>query len=90
MVPGLREVKSSEISKAEEKEIRESIMRDVDFELSLTWTGKDGRKMHSSQRTRRTAQRRMHGMCSKTRKQYLLESPRCGLETKQAGPQMLG
>ena len=46
MVPGLREVKSSGISKAEEKEIRESLMRDVDFELSLTWTGKDGRRQH--------------------------------------------
>lgn len=54
MMPGLREVKSSGISKAEEKEMRESLVKEVDLEVGLTWTGKHGR---SVQRTR-TAQRR--------------------------------
>lgn len=60
-MPPLREVKSSGISKAEKKEIRESLLRDVDSELGLSWTGKDRRKMHPKQRTtKRMAQRGKH------------------------------
>lgn len=61
MIPPLREVKSSGISKAEEKKIRESLRRDIEFELVLSQRGKERRKMHSKQRiTKRMAQRRKH------------------------------
>ena len=63
MVPGWREVKSSGISGAEEKGIRESLMRDADLELVLTWTSRDRRKMYYVQRTRK-AQRKVLRMCS--------------------------
>lgn len=62
MAPGQREVKSSGISEAEEKGIRESLMRDADLELGLTWTSRDRRKMRYVQRTRK-AQRKVFGMC---------------------------
>lgn len=63
MAPGRREVKSSGLSGAEEKGIRDSLMRDTDLELGLTWTSRDGGKMHYVQRTR-TAQRKVLRMCS--------------------------
>lgn len=60
-MPPLREAESSGISKAEEKKIRESLMRDIGFELGLSQTGKERRKMHSKQRTtKRMAKRRKH------------------------------
>ena len=63
MVPGWREVKSSGISGAEEKGMRDSLMRDADLELGLTWTSRDRRKMYYVQRTRK-AQRKVLRMCS--------------------------
>lgn len=46
MAPGQRECKAlSGISEAEEKGIRESLMRDADLELGLPWTSRDRRKM---------------------------------------------
>lgn len=53
MMSALREVKSSGISKAEKREIKESLLRDADFELGLNWTGKERRRMHSKQKTTR-------------------------------------
>lgn len=61
MTPPLREVKPPGISKAEENIIRESLIRDVNFELGLSWTGKERGEMHSKQRTiKRMAQRKKH------------------------------
>lgn len=52
-----------EISGAEEKGIGDRLMRDTDLEPGLTWTSRDGRKLHYVQRTR-TVQRKVLRMCS--------------------------